>query len=81
MVSPSQVDASEICERIKKLGYGKGNHVHLYGERLEVVSDPFPQQNGIAVRVRTKGDTTERVILLPATVLQSVRGKKPKTHT
>jgi hypothetical protein len=40
-----------------------------------VVSDPFPEADGIAVQVTTKKDSKIRVLQLPATVLQSVRGR------
>ena len=72
----THLDPLEVCKRVKKLGYGSGNRVHLYGERLEVVSDPFPHDNGIAIRVRAHGDKTDRIILLPATVLQTVQDKR-----
>lgn len=55
---------------MKQLGYCVGRRIHLYGKRMEVVSDPFLQDGLIAVRVRTIGDTSERVICLPITVLQ-----------
>jgi hypothetical protein len=39
------------------------------------MSDPFPDAGGIAVSVKTKRDRSIRVVHLPATVLQSVRGR------
>jgi hypothetical protein len=75
-VVTEQIALSEVCERVKKMGYGLGSSVRLYGERLEVLSDPFPHGKGIAIRVRAHGDGAERVILLPATVLQSVRERR-----
>ena len=32
---------AENCARIRKLGYIAGKHVNLYGEHMELVSDPF----------------------------------------
>jgi hypothetical protein len=72
VVSPS---VSETCAKVKHLGYGAFAHVRLYGEDFEVVSDPFPEAEGIAVQVRTKKDSRIRVLRLPATVLQSARGR------
>jgi hypothetical protein len=66
---------SEVCARVRHLGYVASGRVRLYGEEFEVVSDPFPQEDGIAVHVTTKKDSKIRVLKLPATVLQSVRGK------
>jgi hypothetical protein len=66
---------SEVCARVRHLGYVASGRVRLYGEEFEVVSDPFPEEDGIAVHVTTKKDSKVRVLKLPATVLQSVRGK------
>jgi len=65
----------EICTRIKHLGYGAFSRVRLYGEEFEVLSDPFPEAGGIAVQVKTKTNSNMRVLRLPSTVLQSVRGR------
>jgi hypothetical protein len=63
---------AQVCERIKKLGYYVGRRIHLYGERMEVVSDPYLEDGLVAVRVRRRGDVSERVIYLPITVLQRI---------
>jgi hypothetical protein len=70
--SPS---VSEICDHVKHLGYGVSGRIRLYGEEFEVVSDPFPEDDGIAVRVRSKTNSMIRVLQLPATVVQSVRSR------
>jgi len=64
---------SEVCARVRHLGYAPSGKVRLYGEEFEVVSDPFPEADGIAVHVTTKKDSKIRVLQLPATVLQSAR--------
>jgi hypothetical protein len=69
---------AEICENVKKLGYGISQNVRLYGEEFEVVSDPFPEAGGIVVQARTRKATTVRIVRLPATVLQSVMGRTSK---
>jgi hypothetical protein len=73
--SPS---VSEICAHVKHLGYGTSGFIRLYGEEFEVLSDPFPEADGIAVRVKTKKSSAIRVLQLPATVLQGVRGNRIK---
>jgi hypothetical protein len=69
---------SEVCDHVKHLGYAVSGRIRLYGEEFEVVSDPFPEDDGIAVRVRSRRNSTIRVLQLPATVLQSVKGQSPK---
>jgi NhaA family Na+:H+ antiporter len=71
--SPEETAAAQICERLKKMGYSVGRHIRLYGERLEVISDPFPHDGLIAVRVRRRGHASERVLYLPKIVLQHIR--------
>lgn len=41
---PKQIPkaTSETCTRIKAMGYATGNQIHIYGEKFEVLSDPFP---------------------------------------
>jgi hypothetical protein len=45
---------SEICDQVKHLGYAVSDRIRLYGEEFEVLSDPFPEDDGIAVRVKQK---------------------------
>jgi hypothetical protein len=60
---------SENCARIKKLGYIVGKHVNLYGENIELVSDPFEDGKCVAVHVVSGSNPTERTIDLPVTLL------------
>ena len=69
---------SDMCAHIKNLGYAAPGSIRLYGEEFEVLSDPFPEDDGIALRVKTKRNSTIRVLQLPATVIQSVRGRAKK---
>ena len=71
---PEISDNAEICAGVKRLGYGSKQTVRLYGEEFEVISDPFPDAGGIAVTVRTKKNDSIRVVQLPSTILQSVKG-------
>ena len=36
-----------ICESVRRLGYGIGKNIRLYGKEFEVISDPFPEAGGI----------------------------------
>jgi hypothetical protein len=60
---------SENCARIKKLGYIVGKHVNLYGEHIELVSDPFEDGDCVAVHAVSGNNPTERTIDLPVTLL------------
>src|SRR5580704_4259627 len=63
----------EDCARIKQLGYGASRHIRIYGEEFELLSDPFPQANRIAICAKAKGDSRARVIGLPVTIAQNRR--------
>ena len=67
----------EICARVKHLGYTTSGRIRLYGEEFEVVSEPFPEADGIAVHVKSRKNPKVRVLQLPATVLQTVQRQKP----
>jgi hypothetical protein len=60
---------AENCARIKNLGYIVGKHVDLYGEHVELVSDPFEDGDCVAVRAVSGNNPTERTIDLPVTLL------------
>jgi hypothetical protein len=65
----SAQSASENCARIKDLGFIASKHIKIYGERLELVSDPFEDGECTAVRVISKNDQTIRTLRLPAAIL------------
>jgi hypothetical protein len=76
MTSPDKSPSIlQICADVKKLGYAAPSQVRLYGEEFEVVSDPFPEADGVAIHAKTKKDATIRVVRLPTTVLQGVKGR------
>ncbi|MBA3914969.1 MAG: hypothetical protein H0X25_14195 [Acidobacteriales bacterium] len=70
------LSVTEICANVKNMGYGMSQHIRLYGEEFEVVSDPFPEDDGIAVKAKTKKLPDARTVQLPATLLQGIRGRK-----
>jgi len=60
---------SENCARIKKLGYIVGKHMNLYGEHMELVSDPFEQGDCVAVHAISGSNPAVRTIELPVSIL------------
>jgi hypothetical protein len=75
-VGTLQSSATEICARVKHLGYTTSGLVRLYGEEFEVVSEPFADAEGIAVHAKSRRNPNVRVLRLPSTVVQSA--KRPK---
>jgi hypothetical protein len=66
-----------MCARVKNLGYTVSGRVRLYGEEFEVISEPFPEADGIAVRAKSRRNPEGRTLRLPATVLQGLQGRRP----
>jgi len=70
--SNSSLTTTEICARIRQFGYAATLNIRIYGEDLDVLSDPFPSDGGIAIEVRSKRTLQTRVLQLPATVIHRV---------
>lgn len=70
----SQVDPAQdkkTCLKLISLGYARSSRVRLYGKEVQLLSDPFPhQEGGIAVEVLHGTESTSRTIKLPLSVLQ-----------
>ena len=63
----------EACALIKNLGYVASRHVRIYGEEFELLSDPFPQADQIAIRAKAKSDSSVRILRLPVTIVPGGR--------
>jgi len=66
-------DLHHICDRLKVMGYAESKHIRIYGEDIEVLSDPFPEGNGIAVQGKSQRENRIRTIRLPLPVVQALR--------
>jgi hypothetical protein len=66
------------CARIKDLGYSTSRHIHMYGEEFEIVSDPFPDGDGVAVEAITSKDPARRRLRLPVAILV---GRRDRSRT
>jgi hypothetical protein len=60
---------SDSCAKIKDLGFKTSKHMKLYGERFEIVSDPFDEGAYIAVRATSEKDPGVRTVRLPTALL------------
>lgn len=69
---------SEDCSRIKDLGYGVTRNVQLYGQRFQIVSDPFPDGDGVAVHAITANDPVRRMLRLPVSILVGLKDLLPR---
>lgn len=78
ILSPSQHDEQlcELCDRLKQLGYAESKRIKMYGQEFEMVSNPFPEGKGIAVRAVSKREPHPRVLKLPLPILQMAVRRK-----
>ena len=56
--SPNILTMSEICCQLKQRGYAASKIIRIYGEDFEILSDPFPNDEGVAVQVRSRQNVT-----------------------
>ena len=75
--SPGSEKLCEICDRLKAMGYAESKRIRIYGQDFEVVSNPFPQGDGVAIQAISKKEMRARILQLPLPVLQMVIRKKP----
>lgn len=62
---------ADKCARVKDLGYVASKQITMYGQRLELVSDPVQEGDGIVVEVISGDDPTLRRLHLPVSILLS----------
>jgi len=63
---------ADVCAQIKKSGYSQSQKIRIYGEEFETLSDPFPNEIGVAIRVRSRRTSQVRALQLPATLIHRV---------
>ena len=74
--SQQALEVQEVCGRLQSMGYAESKRIRIYGQEFEVVSNPFPHENGIAIRAFSKGDPQTRTLCLPLPVVQMVTRQK-----
>jgi hypothetical protein len=60
---------AENSARIRELGFTTSKHIKMYGERFELVSDPYEEGLCTVVRVISGNDPTVRTLRLPTAIL------------
>ncbi len=69
----------DTCQKLISLGYGRSSRVRLYGQEVQLVSDPFPHRDGgIAVEVVGKTESSSRTVKLPLPVLHVASKRQEK---
>jgi hypothetical protein len=74
--SSQSIEVNEVCAQLQKMGYAQSKRIRIYGQEFEVVSNPFPQGDGIAIQALSKRETQARTLRLPLPVVQMVTRQK-----
>jgi hypothetical protein len=61
---------SELCERLKGLGYANRSRIRLYGDEFDLTSNPFADESGYAVEAVSRTSGQMRRLRIPLSVLQ-----------
>ena len=61
----------ELCTRLKKIGYSRSSSVKLYGEVLELLSDPYVDGKDFVVEVHSQHTSRDRVVRIPKFIVSS----------
>ncbi len=72
MAAPSS-QKSEVCERLKTLGYARRNLIRIYGEEFELTSNPMEDDNGFAVDAISRKSGEARRLQIPLSIVQMIR--------
>jgi hypothetical protein len=78
LANPQSSEVHEVCDQLQKMGYAQSKRIRIYGQEFEAVSNPFPNESGIAIRAFSKRETTARILQLPLPVVQMVTRQKRK---
>ena len=70
---------SDSCVKMKDLGFCASMHIKMYGERFEIVSDPFDEGDCVSVRATSGNDPEIRTLRLPLTILVGLADRFLKT--
>jgi len=74
--SQQSIEVTEVCDQLQRMGYAQSKRIRIYGQEFEIVSNPFPHEDGIAIRAFSKRETQARTLQLPLPVVQMVTRQK-----
>jgi hypothetical protein len=63
---------TELCERLKTLGYAHHNRIRIYGEEFDLTSNPMADDNGFAIEAVSRKSGQTRRLRIPLSVLQMI---------
>jgi len=67
------IPSDVLCARLKKVGYSRSKTVKLYGEVLELESDPYLEGEHFVVEARAPHASKIKVVRIPRFIVHSAR--------
>ncbi len=66
-------EISALIERLKALGFANRKRVRMYGELLQLTSDPEPHEHGFVIHAKSHPSGEEKHVMIPVSILQMLR--------
>jgi hypothetical protein len=61
-----------ICQRLKRFGYASDRRIRLYGEELQLVSNPLPDGDGFSVVAITLRTGNLKHVRIPLSIVSTL---------
>ncbi len=65
---------TNVCERLKRLGFAQQNQLRLYGQEYELVSDPILMGDLVFVDAIEKSSRQQRRVRVPSVIVNMAKG-------
>ena len=75
------VEDTEICKRLKTLGYEERNRMRIYGEEFDLTSNPVPVERGYVIEAVSCRTGKARKLAIPLSVVHMVTKDLSSSHT
>jgi hypothetical protein len=69
----SLVEVNFVCERLRKFGFAEKRHIRLYGEELELISNPTPEGEGFAVDAVNRRSGNNKRVRIPLSLVSVLK--------
>lgn len=63
---------SELCERLRTLGYAYQKRIRIYGEEFDLTSNPVAEGDGFAIEAVSRKSGEARKLPIPLSVVQMI---------
>ena len=69
----SLVEVNFVCERLRKFGFAETRRIRLYGEELELISNPVADGEGFAVDAVNRRSGNKKRVRIPLSLVSVLK--------